>query len=203
MVNVAGELKERISWPNISAELTKEQYSFNNYDNVFCNRHVAEKFNNAIGIMQLIKQIVEYRNYDFSSTEKLSSGGEVMQQGIFDLPCFQELIDCVDETQSIDERVKSFLDAIGSSKRTGEEQHRILEVVNTAIKMKDIDFEVVGEKLEMATGDVAGARMILSELLNAYIASNAPSVGKIKVIDFLNELPKVIMTQQEIEELIS
>lgn len=202
-VGIASELKGRISWPNIADKLTIENFNVNDYERGFCNKRVSAAFKGTIGLMQLIKQIIEYRNYGFSNKEQLTSGEPVTQQGIFDLPCFQELIDCVDDTQPVDERVRTLLNAIGLNQRTGEEQHRILEVVNMAIKMKDIDFDAIGEKLEISTEDISGARMILSELLNVYIASNAPSVGKIKAIDFLKELQKVIMTQQEIDNLVS
>lgn len=196
VVNTASKLN-KISQKKILASLDETGYEYSDYDYTFCNRCVSKKFNGTLGIMQLIKKIIMYRDFDFSVQGASGVKKVVTQKSILDIPNFQKIVDSIDKTQPINERVKSVLTAMGLSSRTNEEQYNVQKVVNIGIKLKNINAEAFAKKCDMSSMDFANARMIISTLLN----DNGCSTEKMKVIDFLKELQKLVMTESEIENL--
>lgn len=114
-----------------------------------------------------------------------------------EIPGFEETLGSVDKTQPIEDRVRYVLDSMGLKKKKAQEQQEIFEVANTAVRIREITWDNIFSKLKVPMGFRLERRMNISTFINDFV-SQYDSDKKVQVLDFLKELQKIVMNENEI-----
>lgn len=110
------------------------------------------------------------------------------------IPSFEEVLESVDKTIPIEDRVKCVLEAMMLEKRKPSDQERILKIANATMKLSQepITIEAVMQKAYIAQNSQKDARLMFSKFINDF-AKKHGAVRKVSVIEFLNDLRKVLL----------
>lgn len=212
IINVA-ERMESINWNNIKEKLNEKGVPYRQFAYMKCNNQILAKFDDIcdnketkVTFLKLVEAIVSYKNYDFSnvSSDEKNDDNDVSigkvrikMECMPEIPEFEEMLGTLDKTQPIEKRTKYVLDYMGLENRTIEEQHKIVEVVNIAMQLRDINRDSVLANLSSAPDEFAIDKwMSLSMFINYFVYQYDKS-KKVKVEDFLKDLKKVIIIDSE------
>lgn len=111
---------------------------------------------------------------------------------------FEEKLASIDMTQSIEDRVSYVLELMGLKKKSSDAQQKIFEIANTAVRLAKISLDSIFVMVKIPPQAAMEARIIFSEFINDF-AKKYNSENKIKLLDFLKDLQKVVMFESEID----
>ena len=83
---------------------------------------------------------------------------------------------------------------MGLSEHTPEKQQRILDIANTAIRLKEIRVDSIFEKTGVPLEE--SMQMEFSTFVNSYIRKYHPE-SKVRMFEFLRDLQKIIINENE------
>ena len=216
MVNAAEEA-EKISWNNIEEIMRRNGETFNSYGKILCTNQVAATFKNSenpVTILKLVKAVVEYKDYNFkqeasqnsdpftiseekpveekASVHEEPSKVRVKMACMPTIPTFEELLGGIDKTWPIEERVKHVLSAMTSERRKGVPD-RFIEIATVAVnsEQEPMDIESIMAKTHIRREDVKETRLTFAKFISDFAKKNG-SKGKVKLIDFLQDLRKIV-----------
>ena len=124
---------------------------------------------------------------------------KVKMQCIPEIRSFEETLSSVDKTQPIEERVKHVLIGMGWDKKDEKSKKLIFEIINAAIRVKEMSFENTLKKANISVTDNLNARMHVSKLINEFVRKHYPAQKPVSVMDFIQELQEIVMFESEIE----
>ncbi len=113
---------------------------------------------------------------------------------------FEEVLGSIDQTTSIEHRVEFVLSAMYLHFRDFHEKKEIFDLANTAMKMKTISFDAIFRKLGISSDASLVNRMAFSTFLMTFIKQHGKE-EKVKVLDFLVDLQKIVLTESELGAL--
>ncbi len=135
------------------------------------------------------------------STQKDPQEFELVEQSkILELNCFKEIFTKVNKIQPIQARIQFVLKSMGLDERQQEEKDWILEIANNAIKQKNLD-NSFNSKNNIPKEQKELAQMVFSEFVNTFLNKREGN-KMIKLVDFLKEFQKNILTDIEKEQLV-
>ena len=219
-VKAATEVKN-ISWSNIEASLKRNGINYTVWDKIFCTKQVAAKFNKDrnVTILRLIKSIVEYRELDFcketakvkrnevivkderktiTKPEEPTIKKRVKMECMPEIAYFEKILEKIDKTQTIENRVKYVLRGMGIEKIPVIQQQAIFEIANTAVRLAEISFDNIFLIAKIPTGEETTSRMLFSRFVNDFV-NRYGYYEKVKILNFLKELQEIVLLESEME----
>lgn len=217
---------DKISWKELEEILKDRKVFYTKWDKIWSGRQISEKLKSySITMIPLLSIIGKYKEYhfknentDISVEEKNStltqedvkeqksndfqdthSKVRIKMECMPEMEDFEEVLGSVDKTQPIGERVRYVLVAMGLNRKSPKEQHLIFEITNTAVRKGKIAFDIIFVEAKISMEDAMTARTVFSKFLNDYVAQHKIE-RKIKVLDFLSQLQKIIIFEDEIQD---
>jgi len=85
----------------------------------------------------------------------------------------------------------------------------IFEITNTAVRLKEFDLDMVFAKANIQEESYLKVRMTFSKFINDFVSAYSKTINdfvkvhdapdkKVKLLDFLKELQKVVMNEDEL-----
>lgn len=222
VINAATQVG-KISWKHIEAILKRDGIKLNAYSKLRISKSVAAKFQNSkkrVTILKFIKDVVSYKNAfpnahqaapvknAKEATQATSTKSQQAPTARAKMHCmpeikeFEEGLGRIDKTQPVEERVKAVFAAMGMEKTSSEDSQLLLGIANVAVNLKDINFDAIFNNLDIPEQLRTSARMRFSSFLNNFIEKYAPDAHMVKALDFLKDLQKIVMSEQEISALV-
>ena len=122
---------------------------------------------------------------------------KVKMHCIPEIQCFDAALESIDKSQPIKERTKKILSVMAGD---GKIEENIFTIVNTALTVKEIEISSVLKKSGLNSKEYGSSWIATSELINKFIQKYQPDF-KVKTVDFLKELQKIILTEEELNKL--
>jgi len=121
---------------------------------------------------------------------------------------FGQILKDLDKTQPIEDRVRYVLRSMGWENKS-EENQMIFEITNTAVRLKEFDLDMVFAKANIQEESYLKVRMTFSKFINDFVSAYSKTINdfvkvhdapdkKVKLLDFLKELQKVVMNEDEL-----
>lgn len=210
---------DKITWGELAAKMqSKKQFFSETHKNV-TGQKVSKKLKGySVTMLPLLKTMRQYKDYPFgqeqleekSSAEQESEQAEqsprpkrVKMACMPEIPLFEVGLGSVDKTQRIEERVEYVLGLMGWNDLKPQEKEEVFEIANLAVRLEEMTLAMVHEiSYEMMSippvYDWDVARMTFAKFINDFVSEYAPS-GKVQLQDFLVDLQKAIMFEDEIK----
>lgn len=224
----AGTMVENISWKDLKNALKERKVVYAEWDKIQASKHVSERLKEySVTILPLVNILVQYKDYSFNTEETKELVEEVKEEtieeftkevkeinagiqfkapktrirmeGMPEIPEFEEVLGSVDMSNPIEKRVEYVLDAMGLKALDVREQNQILELASTAVKKGKMSFDIIFVDSNIPLEQTMNARMSFSSFVNNYI-QKYDKARRIRLLDFLLELQKVVMFESEIED---
>ena len=224
-VIVASEIEE-ISLRTLEEALKNKNVSYTEWDKISISKQVGEKLKDySVTFLPLLNALRQYKNYPFggdaiesvdeSVTETITepdnesvdetitgfedttSKNTVKMECMPEIPMFEEVLGSVDKTQPIEERVKHVLSAMGLDQNSQWKQQKIFKIINAAVRIKEISLDEIFLKAEIPKDDTMVARMELSKFVNDFV-KKYDSNKKVRLLDFFEQLQKIVINEGEI-----
>ena len=132
-----------------------------------------------------------------TESEDTTSKNRVKMECMPEIPVFEEVLGSVDKTQPIEERVKYVLSAMGWNESNKKMQKEIFEVTNVAVRVKEMSLDDIFLRAEIPEESSLEVRMELSQFINDFVGKY-DSDKKVRLLDFLEQLQKVVINEGEI-----
>ena len=227
LIIVSAEV-DKITWKELEKDLKNKNISYTQWDKIWSVQQVSEKLKEySATMLSFLNVTKKYKEYSFKkveedSTEENSSKQEVektttnleekndkFNETVFSKPrvkmeCmpeikeFEETLASVDKTQSVEERVRLVLGAMGLKNMPVKEQKQIVEIASTAVKKGRMAFDIIFVEANIPIEQTMTVRMTFSKFVNDFV-QKYESGKKVKLLTFLSELQKIIMFESEIE----
>ena len=121
---------------------------------------------------------------------------------------FGQILKDLDKTQPIEDRVRYVLRPMGWENNS-EENQMIFEITNTAVRLKEFDLDMVFAKANIQEESYLKVRMTFSKFINDFVSTYSKTINdfvkvhdapdkKVKLLDFLKELQKVVINEDEL-----
>ena len=110
----------------------------------------------------------------------------------------EETLSSLDKAQPVEKRVKQVFETMGLSKLRPEEQEKVIKVASIAIKKKEMDIDSIIVEANIKEEDKNLELLTLSQFINNFVQEYGNG-KKVKALDFLSDLQKVIVDESEIE----
>ncbi len=180
MVVQAAEMKD-LTWEKLEKSLQER--------NIVYNSQSRRQISNALKkydttVMPFLKTVGNYQKY-FKQVKENTR--------VLTIPVTERLKKAfvnLDRTQSVEERVQAIFNAMGLEGKTAEERKQIIEFATETVKKNNM-----AEDELLTTTNIQ--RVAFSNFLNEYVSKNGGK-EKVKALDFLKELQKVIMRADEL-----
>lgn len=203
---------EKITWKSLVEGLEKKGIPCSQWDKIWTTRQVSEKLKNEnVTILALLKAMTKYNPFYLTSkylnkecvkqetaVEEKNSNKETKMESDSEISALQNIFNSVDKTQTVEERVSYVLNEMGLEMKSESERLQIFELVNTAVKVERMNFDIIFLKANIPMEESMNARMNLSTFVNDFV-KKYDSSKKVKVLDFLKQLQENIMYSDEIE----
>ena len=227
LIIVSAEV-DKITWKELEKDLKNKKIPYTQWDKIWSVQQVSEKLKEySATMLSFLNVTKKYKEYSFKkveedSTEENSSKQEVektttnleekndkFNETVFSKPrvkmeCmpeikeFEETLASVDKTQSVEERVRLVLGAMGLKNMPVKEQKQIVEIASTAVKKGRMAFDIIFVEANIPIEQTMTVRMTFSKFVNDFV-QKYESGKKVKLLTFLSELQKIIMFESEIE----
>ena len=211
---------DKVSWNSLSdlVRLDDRIIITESHKNMMAMKASKKLKKYSLTMLPLLRIVAKYKDYPFGDKKTDEATNEDKASDVYEkseelsetdspkvkvkmdcmpeIPDLEEVLGCMDKTQPIEYRVGKVL-----SSMTGDNgiQHEVYVIANTAVRLKDINFDSV--KLSAGLSEnLQVAWMTLSKFINGFAARYGSS-QKIKVLDFLKDLQKVILSESEIANL--
>ena len=224
----AGTVVENVSWKDLKNALKERGVVYAEWDKIQASKHVSERLKEySVTILPLVNILVQYKDYSFNAEETKELVEEVKEEtieefteevkeintdiqfkapktpikmeGMPEIPEFEEVLGSVDMTNPIEKRVEYVLDAMGLKALDVREQNQILELASTAMKKGKMSFDIIFVDSNIPLEQTMNVRMMFSSFVNDFIQKH-DKTRRMKLLDFLSELQKIVMFESEIED---
>lgn len=193
------------SWKELNRVWKENGIFYSSYDTTLLKRKLRERLGKSTPVTTLtfLDAIRMYKEYSFEQETKnpadeASVEMKVKMECMPEISDFEEVLRSVDKTQPIEERIKYVLGAMGLEQLTAKEQEYILKIANMAVRRDKVYFELILTEAAVHESETSIARMRFSKFINDF-AQKHGSENQIRVQDFLSDLQKIIMLENEIE----
>ena len=227
LITVSAEV-DKITWKELEKALKNKNVFYTQWDKIWSGKQVSEKLKEySATMLSFLNVTKKYKEYSFKeveeySTEENSSKQDVektttnfeektdkFNETVFPKPrvkmeCmpeikeFEETLASVDKTQSVEERVRYVLEAMGLNNMSVKEQKQIVEIASTSVKKGRMAFDIIFVEANIPIEQTMTVRMTFSKFVNDFV-QKYESGKKVKLLTFLSELQKIIMFESEIE----
>lgn len=175
----------KVSWEELTRVLESKGISYTQWDKVWITRKISEKLKEySITGLQLFKLLISYKNNSFKRKVKMDCMPEI--------PNFEEALEGIDSSKTIEERVQYVLQAMGLEELDMQSQQFILEIANIAVEKEVAEIESILKMSSIPQESHIKARMIFSQFINEF-ANKYDANKKIKLWDFITQLRTIIM----------
>lgn len=213
IIEAAGQVN-KITWKNVEAYLAERNIQVLAYDKIVFSKSVVKRFNYE-KLLDFIKKIVEFKERSFTSSEVIEKGEETLESQdivlndigensrvkyLYKIPDFKVILDKVDKTKPIENRVRYVLTAMGLLDKEPKLQQELVDFATSATKIKNLSMESLFMKCNTDMQEIMETRMEFSEFINGFVSAFLPDT-KIKVIDFLRDLQVVILDFEKDNEV--
>ncbi len=192
IVQTATKLDE-FTWDDLEAKLSLKGISINISDRNLMSKVVTEKLKgskNPLRILELVKAITLYKNYEFANQMVNSENTNVKEKHPA-YSIFENIFNEVDKATPIETRIRKVLVAMGANAFGEDSFEKICKDLSEMMLMKDIDVEKsISDNEE---------RMRIFTLVNSFVSKAGGS--RIKVVDFIKVLQQGILTEDEIKNV--
>lgn len=202
-----------LSWKEIDPKLN----DFTPYDKFRCAEVISKKANTTL--LPFLKVMKKYTDYPFKNerqseqksttpVKKVPKKGKVQplnQRGNSKAPVnyipkielLEKILENVDKTLPVDERVRYVLNAIGLKMLAVELQNNIVKFVSAAIVKPEINFKDILIHIDVPSQDHMFIVIQLTQLINSFVKKHSDT--SITPLIFLLEVQKSIVLETEIE----
>ena len=227
LIIVSAEV-DKITWKELEKALKCKNVFYTQWDKIWSGQQVSEKLKKySATLLTFLNATRQYKEYSFKKadehfikensntqatkktipnaeekTEESSDSGiskpRVKMECMPEIKDFEETLASVDKTQTVEERVRYVLSAMGLNKLNAKEQKQITEIASTAVRKGRIAFDIIFVEANIPIEQTMEARMTFSKFVNDFV-QKYESGKKVKLLTFLSELQKIIMFESEIE----
>lgn len=131
------------------------------------------------------------------SNESIDSKSRVRMECMPEIESFEKVLSSVDKSLSVEERVRYVLESMGLKKLSAKERHNIEKITTVAVQKKQIYLDIIYIEVNIPHDEQNLIHMIFSKFINDFVKKYGGE--RVKVVDFLSELQKVIMDENEIK----
>lgn len=229
LVIVSAEV-DKITWKELEKGLKAKNVFYTQWDKIWAGKQVSKKLKEySATMLPFLNATKQYKEYSFNQVDEHSteenSDEQVTEKAIvnveektveFDesviprprvkMECmpeikdFEETLASVDKTQPVEERVRYVLEAMGLNKVSAKEQKQIVEIASTAVRKGRMSFDIIFVEANVPIEQTMVIRMTFSKFVNDFV-QKYESGKKVKLLTFLSELQKIIMFENEIENI--
>ena len=176
---------EVIQWRNLKLALTSKNVVCTQYNEAVVKKSISNKCEKYSVTPVLFFAIVsQYKDYHFIGRQKFEMlsvpVNAEMEKALFE----------INRTRPIEERVFFMLKAMGVEEKEAGEKERIVQFAIEAVKKKNMAEDSLLTQNSFS-------RVAFSNFLNEYVSKNGGK-EKVKALDFLQELQKVIIREDEL-----
>ncbi len=193
---------DKITWSNLEYALKSENVSVTQYDKVSVRSLLKEKLQgDYIDVRTFLKATKQYKDYVFTNAEKdevEEPKRRIKMECMPENADFEETLANVDKAKPVEERVKQVLNAMGLEELSDEEQAQFLELVTTAVEIRDVNIIDITRSVKIPEDQVAGVYQAFEKFLNNFVKMHE-SGKNVKTITFFSELQKIIVLENEIQ----
>lgn len=206
---------EKITWKSLVEGLEKKGIPCSQWDKIWTTSQVSEKLKDEnVTILPLLKAMTKYNpsyfvNFNNKYLHKENTEQETVVQeevlnkdtkteSVSEISALEDIFNRVDKTQTVEERVCYVLNSMGLKAKSEAEQLQLFELVNTAVRVEKMTFDIIFLKANIPMEESMSARMNLSTFINDFV-KKYDSDKKLKVLDFLKQMQMSIMYADEIE----
>ena len=196
IIILSAELKV-ISHDSFKYALRKNNIPYKQSEITKASKQVSKYFSSyPLTLLPFLRATQKYKDYHFKKIDECS---RVKMNCLPEIKNFEETLARVDKTQPIEKRVRYILDAMGLCEENEENQNLIFKIAYTAMKIRNMDFNIIFVKANIPVVDREVAQMTFSTFLTNFV-DKYESGKKVKVLSFLSELQKIIIYEDEIEK---
>ena len=196
IIILSAELKV-ISHDSFKYALRKNNIPYKQSEITKASKQVSKYFSSyPLTLLPFLRATQKYKDYPFKKIDEYS---RVKMNCLPEIKNFEETLARVDKTQPIEKRVRYILDAMGLCEENEENQNLIFKIAYTAMKIRNMDFNIIFVKANIPVDDRGVAQMTFSTFLTNFV-DKYESGKKVKVLSFLSELQKIIIYEDEIEK---
>ena len=218
---------DSISWKKLENTLKDKRVAYLQWDKVWTSRQISEKLKEYdITILPFLREIEKYKEYFFKRAEESSEKEEsaeqltekqaenveekaedfnksvilkprVKMECMPEIKEFEEILASVDKTLPVEDRVRYVLKAMSLNKLSAEEQKNLVEFASIAVKKEKTDLRIFVDE-DISNRQKLEAHMIFARFINDFV-QEYESGKKVKLLEFLSDLQKIIMLDSEIE----
>lgn len=229
LVIVSAEV-DKITWKELEKGLKAKNVFYTQWDKIWAGKQVSEKLKEySATMLPFLNATRQYKEYSFNQVDEHSTEENSDEQATektivnveektveFDesviprprvkMECmpeikdFEETLASVDKTQPVEERVRYVLEAMGLNKVSAKEQKQIVEIASTAVRKGRMSFDIIFVEANVPIEQTMVIRMTFSKFVNDFV-QKYESGKKVKLLTFLSELQKIIMFENEIENI--
>ena len=212
---IASANLDNISWKQLEKKLEDKNITFKSSDKIQVTRQVSKMLKgDNITILAFFNEVVKYKDYQFEKTEEANEEqveekakndnedekvpSKIEMEYIPKIAILEETLSSLDKAQPVEKRVKQVFETMGLSKLRPEEQEKVIKVASIAIKKKEMDIDSIIVEANIKEEDKNLELLTLSQFINNFVQEYGNG-KKVKALDFLSDLQKVIVDESEIE----
>ena len=206
---------ENFTWKDIKSALNDKSINLPTWEKNYICKKVKENADGlSVAPLTLFYSIQKYHDYTFAPVTIKSSSStsvpvtsehspaldikqKVKLQCMPEIKEFEAIIETIDKTKPVKERISYVLTPMGLNTLSEELQNQIIEIAFTALKKKNLNSDTIFDGSKIPEDKLLIVRMSFSKLLNNYIM-NYDATKNIKLLDFISDLQPVIMLENEI-----
>lgn len=214
---------DKLTWKELEKSLKEKGVIYKQGDRNWITKQVSERFKaDSVTMLPFLNAIGRYKTYSFEKhSEKVTSTKQEMVETSLNvetetvnesiipnlrvkMECmpeikeFEETLANVDKTQTVDERVKVVLNAMGLNKLPTREQNQIVKIASTAVKKERMNYDIIFLEANIPIEQTMEVRMTFAKFVNDFVQKYERG-RKVKLLTFLSELQKIIMFESEIQ----
>ena len=212
---IASANLDNISWKQLEKKLEDKNITFKSSDKIQVTRQVSKMLKgDNITILAFFNEVVKYKDYQFEKTEEANEEqveekakndnedekvpSKIEMEYIPKIAILEETLSSLDKAQPVEKRVKQVFETMGLSKLRPEEQEKVIKVASIAIKKKEMEIDSIIVEANIKEEDKNLELLTLSQFINNFVQEYGNG-KKVKALDFLSDLQKVIVDESEIE----
>ena len=216
---------DKIRWKELEKALKSKRVVYTQWDKAWVGQQISEKLNEYQATMlSFLNTVRQYKDYSFKTFDEISKPEDSTEQSekiiseeikkeetvveiqkprlkmecMPEIKEFEEVLASVDKSQSVDDRVRYVLNAMGLDKMSAKEQKQIIEIASTAVRKGRMAFDIIFVEAKIPIEQTMEARVTFAKFINNFVQKYDNS-KKVKVLAFLSDLQKIIMYDSEIE----
>lgn len=183
MVTAASNV-DKITWKKIEENCKNRGIKYSYYDRTSCSSQIAKKFGESVSILEFIKALVEYKEYDFNKkVEETVSAKKVKMECIPNIQYFDRILISIDKEDSIDAKIEYVLNSMNNNNTS--ETKRFSKIIKSLFDLEDLSVETFNETVSNEI------RMDFSKFINDFVKIFNSNL-KVKTFDFIKELKEIL-----------